>query len=137
MQTNRSYLVWLNTARIYNDVLKQSNDQLKRSGMSTSHFDCMNQIDLHPGCTQNELSELMFVTKGNITHLLKKLETEGLIERSQEWKEKHIRLTSKGKALLENLRPKQITLQESIFGSLSQDEQKQLLKLLRKIKNKG
>ncbi|WP_414050905.1 MarR family winged helix-turn-helix transcriptional regulator [Macrococcus animalis] len=134
MKTNRSYLVWLNIARIYNDILKQVNEQLRDTGYSSSHFDCLNQIDIHPGCTQNELSELMFVTKGNITHLLKKLESDGLIERSQEWKVKYIRLTNEGKSVVETLRPKHTACQEEIFGSLTQDEQKQLLQLLRKMK---
>ncbi|WP_414044013.1 MarR family winged helix-turn-helix transcriptional regulator [Macrococcus sp. EM39E] len=134
MKTNRSYLVWLNIARIYNDILKQVNEQLRDTGYSSSHFDCLNQIDIHPGCTQNELSELMYVTKGNITHLLKKLESDGLIERSQEWKVKYIRLTNEGKSIVETLRPKHTACQEEIFGSLTQDEQKQLLQLLRKMK---
>lgn len=136
METNRGYLVWLNIARIYNDILKEINEQIKETGYSSSHFDCLNQIDTHPGCTQNELSELMFVTKGNITHLLKKLEADGLIERSQEWKVKHIRLTHKGKHVIETLRPKHTALQEELFGGLNQEEQKELLQLLRKIKHK-
>lgn len=136
MEVNRSYLVWLNMARIYNDTLKEINEQLKETGYSSSHFDCLNQIDTHPGCSQNELSELMFVTKGNITHLLKKLEADGLIERSQEWKVKHIRLTRKGKEMVETLRPKHTALQEALFSGLDQDEQKELLQLLRKVRHK-
>lgn len=66
--------------------------------------------------------------------MLSRLETEGLIERVQDWKVKYISLTPAGEKLLSAIYPGQVALQASMFDDvLDADEQKQLYALMRKV----
>lgn len=102
-------------------------------GVNVAQFDTLMQIQAFQPITQNELADKLFVTKGNVTHNLVKLEQEGLIKRTRQWRSKTIELTEKGIALLNDVGPKQAEFQASLFSALTKEEQKQLLSLLRKL----
>jgi DNA-binding MarR family transcriptional regulator len=108
---------------------------LKKWGLSAAQFDTLAQVGAHDRLTQQQLAEKLFVTKGNITQLLGKLEELGLIKRVQEWKTKYVSLTDKGKKLFDEVVPVQEQFQASQCNALTREEKKQLLELLRKIQN--
>src|SRR5690606_20327471 len=84
--------------------------------------------------TQTELAEKIIVTQGGISRMLARLEREGYIERTQDWKTKTIRLSDKGEAVLQRAIPEQLAFQSSFFESpLSGDEQKLLYQLITKV----
>lgn len=135
MEEKLSLLIWFRLSRIYNKSIRESNQHLKKWNLSIAQFDVLAQIGSHKRLSQQELADKLLVTKGNITQLLSKLEDLKLIKREQEWKTKYLSLTEKGRALFDEVVPKQEQFQASQFSKLSPEEKKQLLELLRKIQN--
>ena len=78
----------------------------------------------------------MLVTKGNVTQLLDGLEQDGLIERRRDGRAKRIYLTDRGR----DLRQRAVTAQEEAiaaeFSVLDQQEQRQLIALLRRVERR-
>lgn len=130
-------LIWFRLSRIYNQSLRATNQHLKAWNLTPAQFDVLAQIGTFAGLTQQELAEKLFVTKGNITQLLAKMEELDLIRREQEWKKKCLFLTEQGQALFDEVVSKQESFQASHFAGLDREEKKQLLSLLRKVQKHG
>ncbi|GGG08406.1 MarR family winged helix-turn-helix transcriptional regulator [Paenibacillus abyssi] len=130
-------MVWYRLSRIYNQSIRESNQHLKNWNLSAAQFDVLVQVGSHERLTQQQLADKLFVTKGNITQLLSKLEELGWIKRDQEWKTKYLSLTEQGRAVFQEVVPQQERFQADQFSGLNKDEKKQLLELLKKFKSKG
>lgn len=126
-------LLWFRLSRFYNRSVRETNQHLKKWGLSAAQFDVLAQIGGQDRLTQQELGKKLFVTKGNITQLINKMEQLGFVNREQEGTAKYLSLTEEGKALYEEVVPTQETFQAKQFCKLNRDEQKQLLELLRKL----
>ncbi|MGE7592311.1 MarR family winged helix-turn-helix transcriptional regulator [Peribacillus frigoritolerans] len=126
-------MLWFQITRIYNQSIRESNQHLKKWNLTAAQFDILVQVGSHERLSQQELANKLFVTKGNITQLLRKMEDLGLINRKQEWKTKFLSLTEVGKELFYEIVSKQEQFQASQFSNLNYKEKKQLLDLLRKI----
>ncbi|GAE24522.1 transcriptional regulator [Halalkalibacter wakoensis JCM 9140] len=126
-------LLWFRLARFYNESNRKSNQHVKSWGLTIAQFDLLAQIGVHQPISQQELAEKLFVSKGNITQMLVKLEKLELVERKQEWRVKRITLTPKGEQLFQDVVPKQERFQAAQFAKLDYHEQKQLLSLLKKL----
>jgi DNA-binding MarR family transcriptional regulator len=126
-------LIWFRLSRVYNRSLSETHQNLKKWNLSAAQFDVLAQVGASGRLTQQQLADKLFVTKGNITQLLGKLEVLGFVKREQEWKTKHVSLTEKGKKLFDAAVPFQEHYQASQYHALNETEKKQLLELLRKI----
>lgn len=127
-------LIWFRLSRFYNHSIRLSNQHLKKWGLSAAQFDVLVQVGLNDKISQQELGEKLFVTKGNITQLLQKMESLDLVKREQEWKTKYLSLTEKGSDLFQEVVPLQEQFQASQFEKLEEDEKKELIRLLKKLK---
>ncbi|WP_138754402.1 MarR family winged helix-turn-helix transcriptional regulator [Paenibacillus sinopodophylli] len=128
-------LIWFRLSRVYSHSLRETHQHLKKWGLSAAQFDMLAQIGAHDRLTQQQLADKLFVTKGNITQLISKLEEQGFAQREQEWKSKYVSLTEKGRTLFDDVVPVQEQFQASQYDALSRDEKKQLLRLLKKIQD--
>ncbi|MGE7607935.1 MarR family winged helix-turn-helix transcriptional regulator [Peribacillus frigoritolerans] len=126
-------MLWFRITRIYNQSIRESNQHLKKWNLSAAQFDILVQVGSHERLSQQELANKLFVTKGNITQLLRKMEELGLIKREQEWKTKYLSLTEEGKEFFHEVVPKQEYFQASQFANLNETEKQQLLDLLSKV----
>ena len=127
-------LAWLRLARVFQKIDAQSERFFRTQGLkNTAHFDVLAQIGAKPEMTQQELAGALLVTKGNISQLLAKMEQEGLVARRQEGRTNCLSLTERGQALFEQVVPQQEALIAGLLAPLSQDEQRELLRLLRKL----
>lgn len=127
-------LTWLRLVRFKNRSDQLTNDFLKRFGLTTAQFDVLIQIRTYQPLNQMELAKKVTVTEGGISRMLARLEKERYIVRKQDWKTKTISLTEKGKAILNEAVPAQVTFQSSFFEEvLSREEQKTLLSLLSRL----
>ncbi|MBT2664159.1 MarR family transcriptional regulator [Bacillus sp. ISL-4] len=126
-------MLWFRITRIYNQSIRESNQHLKKWNLSAAQFDILVQVGSHERLSQQELANKLFVTKGNITQLLRKMEELGLIKREQEWKTKYLSLTEEGKEFFHEVVPKQELFQASQFANLNETEKQQLLDLLSKV----
>ncbi|EUJ33833.1 hypothetical protein MFLO_01365 [Listeria floridensis FSL S10-1187] len=126
-------LLWFRLSRFYNLNIKKTNQNLKEAGISTAMFDCIAQIGLGNSLTQQALGDKLVVTKGNITQLLVKLENLGLVRREKIGREKFISLTESGEDYYKKYVPEQESFQQEQFSKLTRTEQKELLRLLKKL----
>jgi DNA-binding MarR family transcriptional regulator len=126
-------LAWLRLARVFQKIDTHSERFFRAHGLNTAQFDVLAQVGAARGITQQELADALLVTKGNISQLLAKMEQDGLIERRQEGRTNCLSLTDRAQALFEAMVPQQETLVADLFAPLSADEQRELLRLLRKL----
>ena len=126
-------LAWLRLARVFQKIDTRSERFFRSHGLNTAHFDVLAQVGAAQGMTQQELADALLVTKGNISQLLSKLEQVGLITRRQEGRTNCLSLTERGQALFELVVPQQEALIADLLTPLSEDEQRELLRLLRKL----
>ncbi|MEH7350043.1 MarR family winged helix-turn-helix transcriptional regulator [Gottfriedia acidiceleris] len=133
---NLAVLLWFRLARFYLKNVRESNNQLKKWGLTTAQFDVIVHVGRNKRLTQQELADKLVVTKGNVTHLLKKMEELQWIKREVEWKNKYLSLTEIGQKMYEEIVPTQDEFQEAQFSKLTEEEQLQLLTLLRRLNKK-
>ncbi|WP_227492692.1 MarR family winged helix-turn-helix transcriptional regulator [Brevibacterium sp. CFH 10365] len=129
-----STLIWLRMARFVQNSNQLSNEHLRQFGLTVAQFEALAHIRNFEPITQSALAEGLTVSGGGISRMLARLEAEGLISREQDWKTKHISLTTKGRALLERAFPSQLQQQSSLFDdALTEDEKAQLHALMKKL----
>jgi DNA-binding MarR family transcriptional regulator len=126
-------LAWLRLARVFQKIDTRSERFFRSQGLNTAHFDVLAQVGAARGMTQQELADALLVTKGNISQLLSKLEQVGLIARRQAGRTNCLSLTEQGQALFNKVVPQQEALIADLLAPLSNDEQRELLRLLRKL----
>ncbi|WP_299742474.1 MarR family winged helix-turn-helix transcriptional regulator [uncultured Rossellomorea sp.] len=126
-------MIWFRLSRVYNHSIRRNNEHLREWGLTSAQFDILIQVGIHNEITQKELGEKLFVTKGNITQLLVKMEKLGWVQRKQDWKTKTISLTDQGQKLYDQVVPDQEDFQASQFCGLDPTEQMQLIDLLKKV----
>ena len=130
-------LAWLRLMRVFQKVdgvsarLFQAWDPKLK--LSTAQFDVLAHIGAHEGITQQELAESLFVTKGNVSQLLDRMERLELVKRCQEGRSNTLFLTDRGRRMFAELVPQQEALIAKLLAPLGHDEQTQLLALLRKL----
>jgi len=138
-QTQRSrlrqpaVLAWLRLARVFQKIDTRSERFFRTHELNTALFDILAQVGAARGMTQQELADALLVTKGNISQLLSKLEQAGMITRRQEGRTNCLSLTEHGEALFQVVVPQQEALIAELLAPLSDDEQRELLRLLRKL----
>lgn len=132
-EERRGLVLWFRLSRFYNQSVRETNHHLKKWDMTTAQFDVLAQVGAAGRLTQQELADKLVVTKGNITQLLTKVEALGWIVREQNWKTKYVSLSDSGRELYQKVVPLQEQFQASQFSKLTEDEQKQLLNLLKKL----
>ena len=128
-----SVLAWLRLARVFQKIDNASARHFQSWKLSTAQFDVLAQVGAAQGMTQQELAGALFVTKGNISQILDRMEQQGLVKRCQDGRTNYIFLTEAGRRLYDRVVPAQELLIAELFSSLSHGEQTQLMALLRKL----
>jgi DNA-binding MarR family transcriptional regulator len=125
-------LGWLRLMRVYHKVHRRSAERLKGWGLSVAQFDVLAHVGAAEGITQQELADLLLVSKGNVCQLLGKMEGRGLISRRHEGRTNRLFLTDKGRRLFEDVVPVHEAAIAERFSVLPEADQARLHKLLRK-----
>ena len=88
------------------------------------------------GLTQAQLSEMMLVNRANITSLIDRMERDGMVRRTSGEDRRYniIRLTGKGKRLLEKVEPLYAKEVKQIMSAVSSNEKKRIIKMLEKVR---
>jgi DNA-binding MarR family transcriptional regulator len=133
MIRRKGVLAWLRLARAYQKIHHAAAAQLKPFGLSVAQFDVLAQVGAREGITQQELSEALLVTKGNVCQLVDRLEQASWITRRQAGRANCLYLTVQGRALFEQVVPPHEAAIADQFTTLSSAEQGELLALLRKL----
>ncbi len=124
------------TAAALRPLLDKTHDE---SGLQTDEFDVLASL-LRTGppyqLTPTELYREMMLTSGAMTNRIDKLEAAGLLARRPDPKDRRgtlVRLTAKGKALIDVATTKHVANEERLMSALTPKERQQLSELLRKL----
>ena len=126
-------VAWLRLARVFAKVERRAVEQVRPYGLSYGQFDVLAHVGSAAGITQQALANALLVTKGNVCQLLDKLEAAGLLERRPEGRTNRLFLTHKGRELYASVVPEHEDTIAEQMAVLDEDEQRQLLRLLRKL----
>lgn len=127
-------LIWVRITRFTHQSALLSNDNVKKYDITAAQFDVLNQIGTYQPLSQSELADKITISAGGISRMLGRLEREGYIERTVEWKTKWIRLTDQGQLKLNEVFEDQLNFQTSLMDEcLTQAEQKELYALMTKV----
>lgn len=123
------------TSMIENTVRRR----LRREfGITLPVFDVLAQLDRAPrGLSMSGLSARLMVTNGNVTGLVDRLITRGLVARRADPKDQRVqvvRLTRKGRALFGRMTPAHHAWIGEMMGGLKTGELKRLYASLRRLK---
>jgi len=107
-------------------------------GITLPRFDLLSQLDrAEEGLTMGELSRRLMVTNGNVTGLIDRLVTEGLVARQpapHDRRAQVVRLTPAGKQAFDAMIPKHQDFIAERFDGLARAELAELHRLLGKLK---
>lgn len=127
-------LIWVRMTRFTHQSALLSNDNVKKYDITAAQFDVLNQIGTYQPLSQSELADKITISAGGISRMLSRLEREGYIERTVEWKTKWISLTEKGQIKLDEVFEDQLDFQTSLMDEcLTRAEQKELYALMTKV----
>ena len=117
---------WL---RFHNRLERRMAEALGVHGLTLPQFDVLATLWHGEGITQQELAERLLVTKGNVVGLIDRVSLAGWVERRPDPEDRRanrLHLTDAGRKLLAEAWPDQIALSEKIFGSLDENELRQM-----------
>lgn len=113
-----------------------AHEHLKERGLTVSQFGALEALYHCGDLCQGELAGKLMRTMGSVTSLIAGLERRRLVERVREPGDKRfvtVKLTGKGRALIEAIMPKHVGLITRRFRPLSAEEQQRLRELCRKL----
>jgi len=73
--------VWFRFIRLSQALSGVASARLRQVGLSVPQFDVLSTLTEREGCSQRELAERLYVTKGNVSGLIDRLVEAGLVER--------------------------------------------------------
>lgn len=123
------------TTLIETEVRRRLREQFETT---LPRFDVLAQLDKTPGgMTLGELSQRMMVSNGNVTGLVDRLVSEGLIARQaarQDRRVQIVKLTAKGRRAFDAMARANGDWISDIFADLTEDDVEALMRLLAKTK---
>src|ERR1700716_2854142 len=126
-------LAWLRLVRVFQKVNRASSDSLRCRQLSPAQLDVLAKVGSAEGISQQELANALLVTKGNVCQLLDKMEGSGLLERRPDGRVNRLFLTDQGRHIHDEVVPRHDELLADQFNTLSDTDQRELIRLLRQI----
>ncbi|MBV8473317.1 MAG: MarR family transcriptional regulator [Hyphomicrobiales bacterium] len=117
--------VWFRFLRLESRLQIAVSDRLREIGLSVPQCDVLTTLTEAEGISQQDLAKRLYVTKGNISGLLDRLEDAGLVERRSieaDRRQYAIYLTPQGREAAEKAIAVQHALIAETLGKLSGDE---------------
>ena len=110
----------------------------REKGITSSQFSVLDVLYTKGEMRICELIEKVLSTSGNMTVVVKNMEQKGWLYRKSCPKDKRaflVGLTDEGKKLFENLLPEHRKEIEETYGILSDEERRELIRILKKFKD--
>lgn len=124
---------WMRLARVYGKFDRGMAEQLRGWGLSPAQFDVLAHVGAAEGRTQQELADALLTTKGNVCHLLDRMEAAGLLRRAHDGRANRLFLTEAGRRLWDQVVPAHEAWIADRFGILSPEERAMLGRVLRRL----
>jgi DNA-binding MarR family transcriptional regulator len=129
-------LAWMHLMRVFSRVQRREMCHLGKYNLTLAQFDVLARLSGAEGITQQTLADQLLVTKGNVCGLIDRLSEQGLVERRADPEDRRANLlflTAAGRTLAEQVVPAHQRVLSGLMGGLDDQEQRQLLALLRKL----
>jgi MarR family transcriptional regulator, organic hydroperoxide resistance regulator len=117
--------VWFRLIRLEARMQAAIGERLRMVGVSIPQTDVLTTLSEQEGVSQQELAKRLYVTKGNISGLIDRLETAGFVERrpSESDRRQHaITLTDAGRAMAAKAIAVQHRWVEATFGRMTEED---------------
>ena len=118
----RSVRVWFRLIRLEARMQAAVGERLRQIGVSIPQCDVLTTLGEKEGVSQQELAQRLYVTKGNISGLVDRLQTAGFVERrpsASDRRQHSIHLTEKGRATAERAIAVQMKWIASTLGQMT------------------
>ena len=118
---------------------RELNANFGRFGLNRSSWDVLaslRRVGAPYRRSPTELYRALMRTSGGMTHLVDRLERDGLVERVADPEDRRcllVGLTRKGRALVSRVGPSHLETERRLLATLTQEEQAELARLLRKL----
>ena len=121
---DRSVRVWFRLVRLEARMQAAVGERLRAIGVSIPQCDVLTTLTEEEGLSQQELATRLYVTKGNISGLLDRLEEAGFVERrsiASDRRQYAIYLTDTGRRTAEKALAVQLKWIASTLGRMPED----------------
>ena len=128
----------VSVVRGFGAIARQMGPHYASFGLTPPQFQMLTVLNRLRGeqITQRRLGKELYVSFPNVTVMLSRLEKAGLIERAvnrADRRERFVRITRSGRALLKRIWKKQPNQLECVMAGLTDEEQFELARLLNKM----
>jgi DNA-binding MarR family transcriptional regulator len=131
--SNPAVAVFLGMARWIQQTERLVAVRLQCHRLNAGQLDVLVNLSAAEGLTQQELAGRLCHSKANISQLLDKMETSGLVRREPNGRAYEVYLTDVGRAALETALPESEHLIAKQFDTLEPAEQAELFRLVGKL----
>jgi DNA-binding MarR family transcriptional regulator len=111
-------------------------ERLEPLKLAPRHAGVLSILGSTPALTQQSLADMLRMLPSGLVGLIDELESRGLIERREKPHDRRsyaLHLTDKGRSTLESIRRISREHQKALLGTLSEDEQQELGRLLQRV----
>jgi MarR family 2-MHQ and catechol resistance regulon transcriptional repressor len=132
----RALGLWIALARCYSTYSKAVAAIVQERGLTLPQFGALEALYHLGPLSLGELAEKLLVTGGNVTYVMDRLESQGLVARFRSQDDRrvvHARLTAEGKALVASVFPEHASYIEHLCRHLDAEEQEELRGLLKQL----
>lgn len=106
--------------------------------LSVSAFNILMLLTVHPdGVAPHQLSDLLVVSRTNVTRLVQSLVEKGLVARSEDPRDRRariLRITARGRRLAERLLPTHLEAMRALAAAVPEKHRERLSGLLRELR---
>lgn len=131
--------LWLRLMKTYNLVLREARTSLQND-LTLPQFDVIAQLHREPeGLTQAELTRRLLVTSANLTGIVRRLQSQGLVRREQHHRDRRavrLQLTKKGERFAQAAEAKHADALSELFHSVPFKDQRLLRETLGRVNRK-
>jgi MarR family 2-MHQ and catechol resistance regulon transcriptional repressor len=135
-KANLALGLWIKLARASSTFGRLSSKDIERYGLTQPQFAVLEALGHLGPLTTGEIGKKMLVTGGCVTVIVDNLEREGLAERVRSTEDRRVikvQLTKNGMELFDEIFRKHAGRIAELASVLTEDEQKQLSALLKKL----
>lgn len=134
-EIQRSMSLYKVFAKAFKSVSEHSIRDSKEHGFNPTEFAVLELLYSRGPQKLQQIGSRLLLVSGNVTYVIDKLERNGYIVREQDQKDKrsvYASLTDKGSACMDEIYPIHSLRIARAFSGLTQEEQEQLIALLKK-----
>lgn len=127
--------IFIGMSRALNKINRATNKVYSKYGLTSGQFAVLEALYHKGDLSVGEVQEKILTTSGTIPVIIKNLEKEGFLEKTNDEKDKRryiLHITEKGRELMDIVFPENEAIIISMISRWSREEQEQILKYMKK-----